>query len=195
MRNTRPVMTEATTTLKPRGRHEPPGRKQPRLQRLSLVARGPARRQDVAQLLGVHRHTIGHWLASDEAGGLTAWLEVDVPAGTPVSLPPDGLVGLEQVRRQPAGGASYEAWRHWVKQTSRGEVHDHTLDTLVRPRFTATLKVPRPRHTPPRRPCLRFRRPARRGCRAACHRPIPAQGACSAQTKVAWAYGRGAAAA
>jgi transposase len=148
MRKTLPVITEDTNTLKQRLRHEHHGRKKPRLQMLYLLASGQARsRQDVAQLLGVHRNTIGHWLAIYEAGGLTALLEVYVPAGKPVSLPPDVLVGLEQVLRQPAGVASYEALRQWVKQTYRVEVNYHTLYTIVRTRFKAKLKVPRPSHT------------------------------------------------
>jgi hypothetical protein len=63
---------------------------------LSRWASGHAHsRQGVAPWLGVHRQTIGHWLARDDAGGLTAWLEVYVPAGKPISLPPQLLLGLE----------------------------------------------------------------------------------------------------
>jgi transposase len=148
MRTPLPVITEDANTLKQRLRHEHHGRKQPRLQMRDLVASGQARsRQDVAELLGVHRKTIGHWLARYEAGGLTALLEVYVPAGKPVALPPDVRVGLEQVLRQPAGVASYEAVRQGVKQTDRVAVNYHTLYTIVRTRFKAKLKGPRPRHT------------------------------------------------
>jgi transposase len=148
MRKTIPVIAEDTNTLKQRLRHEHHGRKKPRLQMLYLLASGQARsRQGVAQLLGVHRNTIGHWLAIYEAGGLTALLEVYVPAGKPISLPPDVLVGLEQALRQPAGFASYEALRQWVKQAYGVEVNYHTLYTIVRTRFKAKLKVPRPSHT------------------------------------------------
>jgi transposase len=101
----------------------------------------------VAQLLGVHRHTIGRWLALYEAGGLEAVLAVYVPAGKPLSLPPGVLAAIEQGLRQPAGFASYEALRQWVWQTFHLEVNYHTLDTIVRTRFKAKLKVPRPSHT------------------------------------------------
>jgi hypothetical protein len=107
MRKTPPVIAEDTDTLKQRFQHAHHGRKKPRLQRLYVLASGHAQtRQDVAQRLGVHRHAIGHWLAIYEAGGLAALLEVYVSAGTPISLPPDVLVGLEQALRQPAGFAS-----------------------------------------------------------------------------------------
>jgi transposase len=101
----------------------------------------------VAQLLGVHRNTIGHWLARYEAGGLDALLDVYVPAGKPLSLPPDVLAALEEALRQPAGFASYEALRQWVKQVHHLDVNYHTLYTIVRTRFNAKLKVPRPSHT------------------------------------------------
>jgi transposase len=148
MRKTLPVIAADTDTLKQRFPHAPHGRKTPRLQRLSLLASGQVQtRQDVAQLLGVHRNTIGYWLAIYEAGGLAALLEVYVPAGKPISLPPDVLVGLEQALRQPAGFASYEALRQWVKQRYALDVNYHTLYTIVRTRFNAKLKVPRPSHT------------------------------------------------
>jgi putative transposase len=101
----------------------------------------------VAQLLGVHRQTIGHWLSLYEAGGLEALLARYVPAGTPLSLPPDVLAALAHALRQPAGLASYEALRQWVYQTYHREVHDHTLYPIIRTKFKAKLKVPRPSHT------------------------------------------------
>jgi hypothetical protein len=61
MRNALPVIRTEATTLKQRLHHEPHGRKKPRLQRLYLLASGQAQtRRDVAQLLGVHRNTVGH---------------------------------------------------------------------------------------------------------------------------------------
>ena len=148
MRKTLPVIAEGTDTLKQRLQHEHHGRKKPRLQMLYLLASGQAQtRQGVAQLLGVHRHTIGHWLAIYEAGGLAALLDVYVPAGKPVSLPSDVLASLEQALRRPAGFASYEALRQWVKQRYQLDVNYHTLYTIVRTRFNARLKGPRPSPT------------------------------------------------
>jgi putative transposase len=148
MRKALPVITEDVAPLKQRLQHERDGRKKPRLQMLYLLASGQAQtRRDVAQLLGVHRNTVGHWLALYEAGGLEALLDVYVPAGKPLSLPPDVLAAIEQALRQPAGFASYEALRQWVKQTHHLEVNYHTLYTTVRTRFKTKLKVPRPSHT------------------------------------------------
>ncbi len=133
MRKALPVIAEDAETLKQRLQREHDGRKKPRLQMLSLLASGQGHtRQDVAQLLGVHRNTIGHWLAIYEAGGLDALLDRYVPAGKPLSLPPDVLAAIERALRQPAGFASYEALRQWVRQTHHLDVNYHTLYTIVR---------------------------------------------------------------
>jgi transposase len=148
MRKALPVITEDAVLLQQRFQGEHHGRKRPRLQMLYLLASGQApTRQAVAQLLGVHRNTIGHWLAIYEAGGLEALLALYVPAGKPLSRPPDVLAAIEQALRQPDGVASYEALRHWVQQTYHREVNYHTLYTIVRTRFRTKLKVPRPSHT------------------------------------------------
>jgi transposase len=148
MRKTLPIITEDVENLKQRLQRAHDGRKRPRLQMLYLLASGQAQtRQDVAQLLAVHRNTIGHWLAIYETGGLEALLEVYVPAGKPISLSPGVLASIEQALQEPAGFASYEALRQWVQQTHHVEVNYHTLYTIVRTRFRAKLKVPRPSHT------------------------------------------------
>jgi transposase len=148
MRTAIPPLTEHADDLKHRLQREHDGHKRPRLQRLSLLASGPAHtRQDVAQLLGVHRNTIGRWLAIYAAGGLPALLATYVPAGKPVSLAPDVLASLEQALRRAEGFASYEALRQWLRHTHGVEGKDNTLYTLVRVRFKAKLKVARPSHT------------------------------------------------
>jgi transposase len=148
MRKAIPSITEPAAALKQRLRHEHDGHKKPRLQMLYLLASGQAHnRQDVAHMLGVHRNTIGRWLAIYAAGGLNALLATYVPAGKPVSLAPAVLASLEQALRRPEGFASYEALRQWVRQTHGVEVKYKTLYTLVRTRFRAKPKVPRPSHT------------------------------------------------
>jgi transposase len=112
-----------------------------------LASRQARTRQDVAHLLGVHRHTIGRWLAISAAGGLDALLAIYVPAGKPVSLAPAVLASLDQALQRPEGFASYEALRRWVRQTHGVEVKYKTLYALVRTRFRAKRKVPRPSHT------------------------------------------------
>ena len=148
MRTAIPPITEHADDLKGRLQREHDGHKKPRLQMLYLLASGHAHtRQDVAQLLGVHRNTIGRWLALYAAGGLDALLAIYVPAGKPVSLALVVLASLEQALRRPEGFASYEARRQWVRQTHGVEVKYKTHYTLLRNRLKAKLKVARPSHT------------------------------------------------
>jgi transposase len=148
MRNAIPAIHEEVAALKERLRHAHDGHKKPRVQMLSLLATRQARdRQEVARLLGVHRNTISRWLARYAVGGLDALLATYVPAGKPVSLAPAVLASLEQALRRPAGFASYEALRQWVRRTHGVEVKYKTLYTLVRTRFKTKLKVARPSHT------------------------------------------------
>src|SRR5918998_4033934 len=148
MRNPVPPIREDETTLKERLQREHDGHRKPRLQMLYLlVTRQAQDRQDVARLLGIHRNTIGRWLARYAAGGMDALLATYVPAGKPVSLAPAVLASLEQALRRPEGFASDEALRHWVRQTYGVEVKYKTLYGIVRTHVRAKLKVPRPSHT------------------------------------------------
>jgi hypothetical protein len=115
---------------------------------LYLLVGGQAHtRQDVTHILGVHRQTIGRWLAISSSGGLDAVLATYVPAGKPVSLAPAVLASLGHARRRPADFASDEALRRRVRQTPGMAVTYKTLYRIVRTHFRATLNVPRPSHT------------------------------------------------
>ena len=148
MRKAIPPITEDVDALKQRLQREHHGHKKPRLQMLYLLASGQARdRQQVASLLGVHRNTIARWLDCYQAGGLDALLAIYVPSGKAVSLSPEVLSSLGQALRRPDSFASYQALREWLQQTHQIDIKYKTLYTLVRTRFGAKLKVPRPSHT------------------------------------------------
>jgi transposase len=148
MRTPIPAITDHADDLKQRLQRERNGHRRPRLQMLYLLASGQAHtRQQLAHLLGVHRNTIGRWLALYAVGGLEVLLQTYVPAGKRVSLAPQVLASLEQVLRRAEGFASYEALRQWVRRTHGVEVKYKTLYTLVRTRFHTKLKVARPSHT------------------------------------------------
>jgi transposase len=75
MRKGIPPITEQADDLTQRLRRQHDSHTQLRLQMLYLLASGQVHeRQEVAQLLGVHRNTIGCWLALYAAGGLAALL-------------------------------------------------------------------------------------------------------------------------
>jgi transposase len=125
MRTAIPQMPDRGEDLQHRLQHEHDRHQQLRLQRLYLLASGQAHdRQAVARLLGVHRHTIGRWLALYAARGLHALLATYVPAGKPVSLAPEVLASLAQALHRPEGFASYEALRQWRRRTHGVEVQD-----------------------------------------------------------------------
>lgn len=148
MRRAIPAISETVDALKQHLRQERNVHKQQRLQMLYLLASGQAHeRQDVAALLGVHRNTIGRWLAIYATGGLKALLDIYVAKGKPLSLAPDVLSSIEQAVRQPTGFASYHALQQWVRQQHGLDVKYKTLYTIVRTRFKTKLKVPRPSHT------------------------------------------------
>jgi transposase len=148
MRKAIPPITEHAAVLKQRLQREHDSHKKLRLQMLYLLASRQAHeRQEVARLLGVHRNTIGRWLAIYATGGLAALLATYVPAGKAVSLAPAVLASLEHALRRSEGFASYEELRQWVRRTHGVEVKYKTLYTIVRTRFHTKLKVARPSHT------------------------------------------------
>jgi transposase len=148
MRKPVPPIREDEAALKERLQREHDGHRKPRLQMLYLLVTQQAQdRQAVARLLGIHRNTVGRWLARYAAGGLDALLATYVPTGKPVSLAPEVLASLEQALHRAEGFASYEALRQWVRRTHGVEVKYKTLYSLVRVRFHAKLKVARPSHT------------------------------------------------
>ena len=148
MRKAVPRITESVVELKQRLQREQNGPQKARRQmRYLLASSQAATRQDVAHLLGVSRNTVGRWLALYETGGVAALLAIYKPSGKPPSLAPEILSSIEQALREPTGFGSYEELRQWVERTHHVRVKYKTLYTIVRTRFTAKLKVPRPSHT------------------------------------------------
>jgi hypothetical protein len=82
--------------------------------------------------------------------GLEVLPATDVPPGKPVSLTPEVLASLEQALHWPAGVASHEVLRQWVRRTRWVAVKDKTRSKIVRTRFQAKVKVPSP--SPPKNP-------------------------------------------
>jgi transposase len=148
MRRAIPPITETVDELRQLLRQERNVHKQQRLQMLYLLSSGQAdERQEVATLLGVHRNTIGRWLATYANDGLDGLLAIYVAKGKSLSLAPNVLSSIEQALRQPTGFASYYALQQWVRKEHGLDIKYKTLYSIVRTRFKTKLKVPRPSHT------------------------------------------------
>ena len=72
MRKRMPSITDSADALHQRMTQEKDVKKRQRLQALSLAASGRAHhRQEIADLLGVHRHSVAAWFAAYAEGGST----------------------------------------------------------------------------------------------------------------------------
>ena len=70
MRKAMPTITENADELQRRMKRVPDHKKRQRLHAFSVAASGQARyRQEIAALLGVHRHSVAAWFAAYAEGG------------------------------------------------------------------------------------------------------------------------------
>jgi hypothetical protein len=73
MRKKMPTITESAADLHQRMKYEKDVKKRQRLQALYLVVSGHARhRQELAALVGVHRHSVAAWLEAYTEGDCTS---------------------------------------------------------------------------------------------------------------------------
>jgi transposase len=80
MRKPMPRITESAAALQRRMQSESDLKKRQRLHAFYLAASGQARhRQEIAALLGVHRHSVAAWCAAYAEGGLKHALRYQVP--------------------------------------------------------------------------------------------------------------------
>lgn len=147
MRRGMPVIGEGVEELKKRMQGEKEGVKRQRLQMLYLVASGQAReRQAVAAMLGVHRNTVGKWLACYEREGVEGMLEVRVPPGARAALNAAQVADLRGALAQPHGFGSYGEVQRWIETTFGVVMTYAATHKLVHTKLGATLKVARPSH-------------------------------------------------
>jgi len=145
MHREQPLIAESADELKAMLKQEPNRQKRQRIHALFLFAsRQATTRQEAAALLGVHRQTIGRWMTDYAKGGLSALLDIYVPAGKPPALPAPVLADLERRLHRPEGFASYEAMRVWLVETHQITIKAKTLQKFVKRRFGARPKVARP---------------------------------------------------
>ena len=147
MRRGMPEVRESAEELKRRMQKEKNGVKRQRMQMLYLVASGQAReRQEIAQVLGVHRNTVGKWMQRYEAGGIGGLLEVRVAPGMRSALNGVQVAELHEALRRAEGFGSYAEVQTWILTTHGVSMSYAATHKLVHTKLGATLKVARPSH-------------------------------------------------
>ena len=148
MRKKMPPITESADALRQRRRQEKDPKKRQRLQALYLAASGRAHhRQEIADILGVHRHSVAAWFAAYAAGGLDHMLSYQVPR-PPLRqhITAPALTALQEKLQDPHGFASYHQLRVWLAEEHQVTLAYSSVHALVRYKLHAKPKRPRPSH-------------------------------------------------
>jgi transposase len=143
-----PPIAESAAELHQRMKSEKDPKKRQRLQALHLIASGYAHsRQELATLLGVHRHSVAAWLEAYTAGGLDHALRYQVPR--PPSrqrITPSALEALQERLKEPRGFAGYTQIRTWLAEQHQVHLSYSGVYAVVRGTLRAKPKRPRPSH-------------------------------------------------
>ena len=148
MRKAMPTITESAAELQRRMHREQDGKKRQRLHALYLAASGQARhRQDIAALLGVHRHSVAAWFEAYAAGGVDHALcyQVSTPPGHR-RMTDTALRALQAKLQAPKGFAGYDQIRVWLAEEHQVTLSYSSVHALVRYKLRAKPKRPRPSH-------------------------------------------------
>jgi transposase len=148
MRKRMPTITERADELQRRMKQEKDVKKRQRLQALYVVASGRARhRQDIADLLGVHRHSVAAWFDAYAEGGVDKMLTYQVPRPPDRSrITPTALTALQAHLQDPHGFAGYTQLRTWLAEQHQVHLSYSGVYALVRGKLRAKPKRPRPSH-------------------------------------------------
>jgi transposase len=148
MRKRMPTITESAEVLQQRLKQEKDLKKRQRLQALYVVASGRARhRKDIADLLGVHRHSVAAWFDAYAEGGLDQVLSYRVPR-PPLRqrMTPTALIALQERLQEPHGFAGYAQLRTWLAEQHQVYLSYSGVYAVVRGKLRAKPKRPRPSH-------------------------------------------------
>jgi transposase len=148
MRKRMPTITESAAALHQRLKQAKDVKQRQRVQALYLVASGHARhRQDLAVLLGVHRHSVAAWFDAYAEGGLDKMLSYQVPRPPNRSrITPTALTALQEYLKNPHGFAGYAHLRTWLAEQHQVSLSYSGVYAVVRGKLRAKPKRPRPSH-------------------------------------------------
>ena len=142
-----PQITESVSELKNLIRKSSIGYQKQRLTILYLYRSGQAKtRKQAAQMIGVHRKTVGEWLATYASGGLDALLERAYSPGRPTQLTKEQQEHLLSELQKPQGFSSYQQITDYIEETYGVKMSYPAVHNLVHYRWGAKLKVPRKSH-------------------------------------------------
>lgn len=147
MRRRLPEIKESVEELKGRLRVEKRARIRQRIQVLYLLKAHTAHTiLDIAQILAIHRATIGRWLRWYELGGLEAMVEIRTKPNRRPLIEPVILGVLKERLKEPEGFRSYREIYLWLKEEHGLEIAYRTVHQVVRYRLGAKPKVARREH-------------------------------------------------
>jgi transposase len=148
MRKKMPPITESADELHQRMKREKDVKKRQRVQALYLVVSGHARqRQELAALLGVHRHSVAAWLDAYAEGGVDKMLTYQVPRPPNRSrITPTAFTALQERLQEPHGFAGYAQLRMWLAEQHQVHLSYSGVYAIVRGKLRAKPKRPRPSH-------------------------------------------------
>lgn len=101
----------------------------------------------VGRILGHNRVTVQRWLSEYQQSGLTGLLAPKAHGGRQASIPPWAQTKLKKRLQQPRGFASYGEIVDWLASECGIQVKYWVVYDLVRKRWGAKLKRPRPCHS------------------------------------------------
>ena len=148
MRKPMPHISESADALQRHMKSESDLKKRPRLHAFYLAASGQARhRQEIAALLGVHRHSVAAWFTAYAQGGLDHALSYQVPS-PPVHqrITAPALRALQDKLNDPQRFAGYDHIRVWLAEEHQVTLAYASVHALVRYTLRAKPKRPRPSH-------------------------------------------------
>ena len=142
LNRTIPQIKESEQELKELLTQSLPQRFHERVHALYLLKSGQAKtRQEVASLLGRHRHTLKNWFDLYESGGLSHLLKLRTCSNNKSHLSPREVEQLKARLAEPEGFASYGDVQDWIKTTFDKSLRYPTVHRLVRYRLQAKLRA------------------------------------------------------
>lgn len=149
MRRSIPRVKETSEELEAMMRKHKDLKLKPRLRKLRLLKGGKAKtRQQVADLLGVHRNTVGRWLESYELSAIEGLLSIKstAPKRGQRTIGHSAYEALKKRLEEPKGFSSYKEIQHWLYENWALSINYMTLHRVVRYRLGAKPKVARKSH-------------------------------------------------